>query len=104
MFNPRVVQLYLQQENPTPDSSIFQGTHVCLLNGIALQNERAEQLRSLSFLAGILLSFGMAALYQLVFEPDSFAAGTKIFYALTVALTVRLSGLLKTLDVLTPQE
>lgn len=53
-----------------------------------MQNERAEQLRSLSFLAGILLSFGMAALYQLVFEVDAYNAGSKIFYALTIALTV----------------
>ena len=60
------------------------------LTGVGLQNERAEQLRSLSFLAGILLSFGMAALYQLVFEVDSFAPRSKIFYGLTIALTVSL--------------
>ena len=65
-----------------------------------LQNERAEQLRSLSFLAGILLSFGMAALYQLVFEPDSFAAGTKIFYAVTIALTVSLFSALQAINAL----
>lgn len=70
----------------------------------SLQNERAEQLRSLSFLAGILLSFGMAALYQLVFEPDSFAAGTKIFYAVTIALTVSLYSALQAIHALHSME
>ena len=55
-----------------------------------MQNERAEQLRSLSFLAGILLSFSMAALYQLIFEDDAFDGGPKIIYSLTIALSVRL--------------
>jgi len=54
-----------------------------------LQEERAEQLRSLSFLAGILLSFGMAALYQLVFTVPAASRGLMIVYALTIALTVR---------------
>ena len=55
-----------------------------------LQEERAEQLRSLSFLAGILLSFGMAALYQLVFSVPSASRGLMLIYALTIALTVTL--------------
>lgn len=54
-----------------------------------LQNERAEQLRSTSFLAAIMLSFSVAALYQLNFTVTAFPGVLNILYALTVALTVR---------------
>lgn len=55
-----------------------------------MQNNKAEQLRDTSFLAGIMLSFGMAALYQLDFEVTQYPGVLDILYALTVALTVRL--------------
>ena len=58
---------------------------------VCVQNERAEQLRSLSFLAGILLSFSMAALYQLNFTVAAFPDALNIMYALTVGLTVSAS-------------
>ena len=58
---------------------------MCLLG----QEERAEQLRSLAFLAGIILSFSMAALYQLTFAVTDFAQVYTMGYALTIGLTVQ---------------
>ena len=64
-----------------------------------IQEEKAEQVRSLSFLAGILLSFGMAALYQLVYSVAPNFNGIKMLYSLTIALTVRTSATKQSLPI-----
>jgi hypothetical protein len=52
------------------------------------QEERSEQLRSFAFLSGIMAGFGMAALLQLTFDPDTVNRALQIGFAITVALTV----------------
>lgn len=52
------------------------------------QEERGEQLHSFAFLAGIMASFGMAALLQLTFPQDAVAPAVQTGFAISVALTV----------------
>ena len=53
------------------------------------QEERSEQLRSLSFLAGVLDGFAMSSLLQLNFSITQIQDFTQCCYAFSLGITVR---------------
>ena len=54
-----------------------------------MQEERVEQLRSFSFLSGILAGFAVASLLQLQFDVRSTGRGLQLWFAVSNALSVR---------------
>ena len=53
------------------------------------QEERVEQLRSFSFLSGIVAGFAVASLLQLSFDPLRVPQGIQIWFAVSTGATVR---------------
>ena len=58
----------------------------------SVQGDRAEELRSLAFLSGILGAFAMDALLQLDFDVRRFSHVTTCGYGLTLGITVCPAG------------